>query len=111
MIRKSAVIFIITGVVVLKSSFSKLVLPNLAFGGGPSAGWYFNNTSDLNAELKKAGFPELSTNGFFTLGGAGFLDIELKKRTNAFLRFGGFGVGFSTHKDQSVNDTLAKAVT
>jgi len=37
-------------------SFSQF-LPSLAIAGGPFAGWHFNNTDELNAELKKAGFP------------------------------------------------------
>lgn len=84
-------------------------LPSLALAGGPSAGWFFNDTKDLNAELKRAGFPELS-NGFFTLGGNGFIDIPLKKETN-FLRIGGLGLGYSSNKDIKVNDSLTKAVT
>src|SRR5205809_6256594 len=28
-------------------------LPSLAIAGGPFAGWHFNNTDELNAELKK----------------------------------------------------------
>src|SRR5437773_5107198 len=84
-------------------------LPSLALSGGPTAGMYFNNTNDLNAELKKAGFPELP-GGFFTLGGNGFVDIPLKKETN-FLRIGGMGIGFSSNKDVKANDSLTKAVT
>jgi hypothetical protein len=89
-------------------SFSQF-LPSLAIAGGPFAGWHFNNTDELNAELKKAGFPELS-NGFFTLGGGGFVDIPLKKE-NQFLRIGGMGIGFSSNKDLAVNDSLTKAET
>ena len=90
---------------VLHSQF----LPSLAIAGGPFAGWHFNNTDELNAELKKAGFPELSK-GFFILGGGGFVDIPLKKE-NQFLRIGGMGVGFTSNKDLVVNDSLTKAET
>ncbi|RPI19620.1 MAG: hypothetical protein EHM58_01050 [Ignavibacteriae bacterium] len=86
--------------------FSQL-LPNLALSGGPTAGWFIQNTDDLNAELKKGGFPTVDK-GFFTLGGGGFIDLPLKKN---FLRIGGMGVGFSTHKELRVNDSLNKALT
>jgi hypothetical protein len=89
-------------------SYSQIALPNMAVSGGPTFGWNFISTTDLNAELSKAGFPEVSKNGFFTLGGGGFLDLPLKSN---FLRIGGMGVGFSTNKEAKVNDSLTKAVS
>jgi hypothetical protein len=88
------------------SIYSQL-LPNLALAGGPTAGFYMQNTDALNAELKKAGFPTVDKS-FFTLGGGGFFDLPLKKN---FLRIGGLGMGFSTHKEMNVNDSLTKALT
>lgn len=108
MLIKSLYCFILS-LVISNLSHSQF-LPSLALAGGPIAGWHFNNTDDLNAELKKAGFPELSKGGFFTLGGSGFIDIPLKKE-NRFLRFGGMGIGFSSNKDIKANDSLTKAVT
>lgn len=105
MIRK--VIFIFIAVLLIKCSALSQLLPNLAISGGPTAGWYFQNTDDLNAELKKAGFPTVANN-FVTLGGGGFIDLPLKKN---FLRFGGMGNGFSTHTEMKVNDSLSKALT
>ncbi len=84
------------------------MLPSLALSGGPTAGWHFNKVDELNAELVKAGFPEVSKNGFFTLGGNGFIDLPLK---DAFLRIGGMGTGFTTKEERKVNDSLTKAVT
>jgi|GEM_PF-503859 len=83
------------------------MLPSLALAGGPSIGWHFNPTDDLNNSLKNAGFPEISKNGFMTLGGGGFIDLPLKKN---FLRFGGLGVGFNSSQTAKVNDTLTKTV-
>lgn len=80
-------------------------LPSFAFAGGPTVGWHFNPTKDLNAELEKAGFPVMSENGFLTLGGGGFIDLPLK---NNFLRIGGFGSGFLSRLTKAVNDTLTK---
>jgi hypothetical protein len=83
------------------------ILPSLAISGGPTAGWFFNDVKDLNSELTKAGFPEVSKNGFFTLGGGGFIDIPLK---SGYIRIGGLGTGFNTVLDKKVNDSLTKAV-
>jgi hypothetical protein len=89
-------------------SYSQIVFPSMAVAGGPTVGWNFISANDLNLELKKAGFPELSKNGFFTLGGGGFLDLPLEKN---FLRIGAMGVGFSTNKETKVTDSLTKAVS
>src|SRR5205085_6211662 len=83
------------------------MLPSLALAGGPSIGWHFNPTDELNTQLKNAGFPEISKNGFLTLGGGGFVDLPFKKN---FLRFGGLGVGFNSRQTHKVNDTLTKSV-
>ena len=83
------------------------MLPNLAISGGPAAGWFFNDVKDLNNELTKAGFPSVSENGFFTLGGGGFIDLPVK---SAFIRIGGMGTGFNTNIDKKINDSLTKAV-
>lgn len=88
-------------------SYAQL-FPSLAISGGPIAGWHFIKTTDLNTELVNAGFPEVSKNGFFTLGGGGFIDLPLKKN---FIRIGGFGMGFSSNVSRQVNDTMSKAVT
>jgi hypothetical protein len=82
------------------------VFPSIELGGGPTAGWFFNPVKDLNNELKQAGFPEISENGFFTLGGGGFLDFSAGKD---YIRFGGFGNGFLTKESKKHNDTLTKA--
>ncbi len=82
------------------------LLPSFAFAGGVTAGWHFNPTKDLNLQLKDAGFPEMSENGFFTFGGGGFIDLPNK---SYFIRIGGFGNGFSSKLTKQVNDTLTKA--
>jgi hypothetical protein len=80
-------------VILVFSAFSSSIysqfLPNLALAGGPTAGFYLQNTDDLNVELKKAGFPTVDKS-FFTLGGGGFFDLPMKKN---FLRIGGLGMG------------------
>ncbi len=111
MVRKIAFILFFQGIFAGNYAYSQVSIPNIALSGGPTAGWYFNNTNDLNTELKNSGFPQLSTGGFFTLGGNGFIDIGWGKNSGAFLRIGGMGVGFSSHQEAQVNDTLSKAVT
>jgi hypothetical protein len=108
MTRIPAIILILGIFFVNNTSFTQ-ILPSIAIHGGPIAGWHFNNVDDLNKELKLAGFPELSKSGFFTLGGAGYIDLPLDKRSKEFIRFGGLGIGFSSKKDLKINDTLTKA--
>jgi hypothetical protein len=45
------------------------------FGGGVGyvPGWYIPNLDPVNVELKSIGMPELSTSGFYSSGGAGFI--------------------------------------
>jgi hypothetical protein len=61
------------------------------FAGGPSIGYYVNSVTDLNSELIKVGFPQISKNGFLTLGGSGYIELPAIKH----LRIGGYGFGFS----------------
>lgn len=80
-------------------------LPSLALAGGFMAGWHFNPVKNLNAELKNAGFPEMSESGFFTTGGGGFVDFPIKGN---FLRIGGFGNGFTSKQTKQYSDTVKK---
>jgi len=106
--RIFAIILLSGSFFICNTAFSQF-FPSIAFFGGPVAGWHFNKVDDLNKELKLAGFPELSTSGFFTLGGAGYIDLPLGKRGGEFIRFGGLGIGFNSKKELKA-DTLTKAV-
>ncbi len=97
----TVVLFVFIFTANLRSQF-----PSIELFGGTSIGFYFNDTKDLNAELVKAGFPELDKQ-FLTLGGGGYIDLEIK---GDFLRIGGLGLGFSSVKEKKVNDSLTKAV-
>lgn len=65
-------------------------------GGGFTPAWYSTNVDPLNLKLKEVGIPELSKNGIFTTGGAGFIYIGFVKN----LRVG--GMGFSGSSSESV---------
>jgi hypothetical protein len=74
------------------------------FGGGIGyvPAWYIPNLAPVNIELKSIGMPELSTSGFYSSGGAGFIYLGFIK----FLRVGGMGYGgsvTSTQTDDGVN--------
>lgn len=107
MTRKLHFYLIIVSIFAFISSANGQFLPSLALAGGVTAGWHFNPVKNLNAELKKAGFPEMNENGFLTLGGGGFIDIPVKSH---FLRFGGFGNGFTSKQSLQYNDSLKKDV-
>ncbi len=71
------------------------------FGGGVGyvPAWYIPNLEPVNVELKSIGMPELSTSGFYSSGGAGFIYLGFIK----FLRVGGMGYGGSVSGTQTVD--------
>lgn len=101
-LKVAAVLLVFCGI--CGNTYSQL-LPSFAIAGGTTAGWHFNPVKNLNIELKNAGFPEMSENGFLTLGGGGFLDFSMKRN---YLRIGAFGNGFTSKQSKQVNDTLKK---
>lgn len=107
MTRKQQFFIVIFSLFGFLASSNSQFLPSLALAGGVTAGWHFNPVKNLNAELKNAGFPEMKESGFLTLGGGGFIDIPVK---NHFLRFGGFGNGFTSKQSKQYSDSLTKDV-
>ncbi|MFO7447680.1 MAG: hypothetical protein R6W90_15045 [Ignavibacteriaceae bacterium] len=73
-------------------------------GGGYVPGWYMPDLKPINAELKSFGFPELSTGGFYTSGGAGFIYIGFVPG----LRIGGMGFSGSTSESESAGGRLSE---
>ena len=71
------------------------------FGGGIGyvPAWYFPNVDPINFELQKTGMPKLSTSGFYSSGGAGFVYVGFIK----FLRIGGMGYGGSISTSEVIN--------
>ncbi|GMR25647.1 MAG: hypothetical protein BMS9Abin39_0960 [Ignavibacteria bacterium] len=71
------------------------------FGGGIGyvPAWYIPNIDPVNVKLKSIGMPKLSTSGFYSSGGAGFIYLGFIK----FLRIGGMGYGGSAATSQTVD--------
>ena len=110
MTKKTAILLLFTAFTV-RYAYAQMGFPNIALAGGPTAGIYFNNTDELNTQLKLAGFSEFPKQ-FLTLGGGGFIDFEVSSRKSSdFFRIGAFGNGFSSHKENNIGDTLTKAAT
>ena len=74
------------------------------FGGGIGyvPAWYIPNLDPVNFELKSIGMPELSTSGFYSSGGAGFIYLGFIK----FLRIGGMGYGGSVSSTQNNKEVI-----
>lgn len=85
-------LFSISILLIYNDCYSQL-FPRFSIAGGPTVGWFYNKTDDLNAEMRRIGIPEFSKNGFLILGGGGFIDLPFKKLN--WLRVGGMGMGFS----------------
>jgi hypothetical protein len=75
-------------------------------GGGFIPAWYVPNVDPLNLKLQEIGIPELSKNGLFTTGGAGFIYIGFVKN----LRIGGMGFGGSMSESVSKLGTDYEAI-
>ena len=103
--RVTAIIFI-SFLVFSKDSQAQL-FPRFSIAGGPTVGWQFQNTDDINAEMRKIGVPEFPKDGFLVLGGGGFLELPIKGLD--WLRIGGSGTGF-TEKRQTQSGDLTKTV-
>lgn len=68
-------------------------------GGGYTPAWYIPNFEPLNRELKNFGVPDLSSSGFYSSGGAGFIYLSFVPG----LRAGGMGFGGSTSEEAVSN--------
>jgi hypothetical protein len=99
---KNLFLIIISIFIFSNISFSQLS-GRFTFAGGPMIGYYSSSVTDLNSELVKAGFPEISKNGFFTIGGGGYIDVPMVKG----LRIGGYGFGYS---ESQTSTNLSTAV-
>lgn len=58
-------------------------------GGGVTPMWFFVKTTELNASMRRAMMPELTSSGMFMMGGAGFGYVGFIKN----VRIGGLGAG------------------
>ena len=78
------------------------------FGGGIgyTPGWIFVNLDELNKQLVGFGSGQLSTSGFYTSGGAGFIYAGFVPG----LRIGGMGFGGSTSESSILNGFEREAI-
>ena len=74
--------------------------------GGPMIGWQIPNVDEINKQLVVSGLPELSTDGYFTIGGGGYMDVPKIDG----LRIGGLGTGFSTETSIVTSNNITKRV-
>ncbi len=96
-----AVIFVIF----MQNISQAQLFPRFSIAGGPTIGWFWNNTDDLNSQLADIGIPGISKDGFLILGGGGFIDLPLKNIR--WLRVGGSGEGFTT-QTQIITDSITR---
>lgn len=96
--------FIIPLIFFANTSYSQF-FPRFSIAGGPTIGWFWNSTDDINSELNQLGIPGISKDGFLTLGGGGFVDIPVKSLR--WLRLGGWGEGFTT-QTQAVSQGITR---
>jgi hypothetical protein len=75
-------------------------------GGGYTPGWIFVNLDELNKQLVGFGSGQLSTSGFYTSGGAGFIYVGFVPS----LRIGGMGFGGSTSESALLNGFEREAI-
>ncbi|MEO6695702.1 MAG: hypothetical protein ABIY50_01350 [Ignavibacteria bacterium] len=101
------VLIVISSICQYNTSYSQL-FPRFSIAGGPTIGWQFNNTDDLNVEMRKIGVPEFPKDGFLILGGGGFIELPIKGLT--WLRLGGSGTGFTSKRQITTADNITKTV-
>lgn len=102
-----SVLILISFLFISKDSFSQL-FPRFSIAGGPSIGWQYQKTDDLNYEMKRIGVPTFPVDGFMILGGGGFVDLPFKSLN--WLRVGGFGTGFNYKRQITTSENLTKTV-
>lgn len=102
-----AILILISFLFFTKESYSQL-FPRFSIAGGPTTGWQYQNTDDLNNEMKRIGIPTFPVDGFLTLGGGGFVDLPIKSLN--WLRVGGSGTGFNYKRQITNSDNITKTV-
>lgn len=86
------VLILLTASTLIVAQGSKMFDAPFGMGGGYLPTWNFINTNELNNVLLSANFPEVTSSGFYSSGGAGFVYIGFVPN----LRIGGMGFGGST---------------
>jgi hypothetical protein len=105
---KSAILFILIIFITSGISQEKKKYFDAPFGGGVGyvPAWYIPNIDPINVNLKAIGIPELSTGGFYSSGGAGFIYLGFIKH----LRVGGMGFGGSFSTSHVIGDNNMEVI-
>lgn len=96
--EKAAVVFLVLSCLIYSQDKKYFDSP-FGGGGGYTPGWVFVNLDELNKQLMGFESGKLSTSGFYTSGGAGFIYIGFVPG----LRIGGMGFGGSTSSSAFVD--------
>jgi hypothetical protein len=75
-------------------------------GGGYTPGWYMPKVDIVNTQLQNFGVPEITSGGFYTSGGAGYIYIAFVP----YMRIGGMGYGGSTSRSATTPDGFNREV-
>ncbi|MBS1516900.1 MAG: hypothetical protein JSS91_02305 [Bacteroidetes bacterium] len=105
---KLKIVLLIIAAFLISDNVQAQFFPRFSLAGGPTVGWQFQNTDDINAEMRKIGIPEFPKDGFLTLGGGGFIELPVKGFD--WLRIGGYGTGFTYERNVTDQNNLTKTV-
>jgi hypothetical protein len=97
--KKLTIVLLIIPVISVYSQQKKYF--DAPFGGGVGyvPAWYIPNLEPINNELKNIGLSDLSTSGFYSSGGGGFIYLGFIK----YLRVGGMGYSGSVSTSAEYN--------
>ena len=87
--------------------FAQFDFPKLSLAGGPILNYNYANVDDINNEMRKIGFGDFPTSGFFSVGGGGFIDLPILIKS---VRFSGYGYGYKAQQIKEYTD-IVKSVT
>lgn len=93
-------------VILLSTSEGYSQFGKFSLFGGPMVGWHIPQVDEINNQLRTSGLPEISRDGYFTIGGGGYMDVP---KLDGF-RIGGLGTSFSTESKIVTADNFTKRV-
>lgn len=103
--KLTIILFVISAISILPQQKKYFDAP---FGGGVGyvPAWYVPNLDPINTELKSTGLSDLSTSGFYSSGGAGFIYLGFVK----YLRLGGMGYSGSVSTSAEIGGVKKEVI-